>query len=241
MTKEKAVAHDDIELDDRCQARVALDDATIQAYADLYRDDVKLPALDVFEVDGALYLVDGWHRLAACRQIGKDFVRVRIVGSSNEIEDATRAALAANHQHGLRRSRADKRRAVRLALEAGLYEDLGSNRSMAKDLGVSHTFVSEQRAKWEAEQSGNVATEADVEAENFDLEAATATEPTDSEAPSERKPRKAKPSPFEAFKKHVDDIASDVAKFYEHGSEVHEAAQRFVMLVREHDAVREAG
>ena len=229
MTEEKAIHVDDIALDeDWCQARMALDLATVDTYADLYEDDVDLGPLDVFEVDGVLYLVDGWHRLKACEQLNKGFVRVRIVGSSNDMEDATKAALSANHKHGLRRTRADKRRCVRLALEAELYEDLDSNRAMARDLGVSHTFVSEQRKKWEAERSGNVATDPDMEPDAVDVSSVNGVQP-------EQKPKKAKPSPFEAFKKNVEHIRRDLPNFYEHGSEVYEAAERFVKLVRAHE------
>jgi uncharacterized ParB-like nuclease family protein len=221
--EEKAIALDDIELHDKCQARVALDPPTVDTYADLLEDDVDLGPLDVFEVDGVPYLTDGWHRLAACRQIGKSFVRVRIVGSSTEIEDATKAALSANHKHGLRRTRADSRRCVRLALEAGLYDDLGSERAMATDLGVSEGLVRKVRAEWEAEQTED--SDQVVDGESTD---SGGVQP-------ERKPKKAKPSPFEAFRKNVQHVGRDVPKFYLHGSEVHEAAQRFVTLVRENE------
>lgn len=243
MTEEKAVALEDIELDKRCQARVALDRATVDAYADLLEDGVDMGALEVWEVDGVLYLVDGWHRLSAHVQIGKPFARVRIVGSSNEIEDATKAALSANHEHGLRRSRADKRRCVRLALEAELYEDLGSNRAMARDLGVSEGLVRKMLAERDAEQSGAAdetegaykrtddPTDPDLEAED--------SEPgvfSDDGVQPERKPKKAKPSPLEAFKKNVERIGRDVPQFFEEGTEVHEATERLVRLVREHGA-----
>jgi len=236
MTEEKAIELKKIELHDKCQARVALDQATVDTYADLLEDDVDLGPLDVWEVDGTKLLTDGFHRLAACRQLGKDWVRVRIVGRSNEIEDATKAALEANHEHGLRRSRADRRRCVQLALEAGLYEDLGSNRAMARDLGVSEGLVRKVRAEWEAQQSGAAAADgAADETEGAYVRTDTDDESTDNGVQPERKPKKAKPSPFEAFRKNVKHVARDVPKFYEHGSQVHEAAQRFVMLVRENE------
>jgi len=168
----KAVRVNKIATDERCQTRVELDQATVDVYADSLKDDVDLGALDVFEVDGVMYLVDGFHRLAACVQIGKPFVRVRIVGSSSEIEGATWEALSKNKKHGLRLSRADKKRAVWMALDAGFGEmlddpnDPASRRGLAQHLGVSHPFVSKVRAEWEAERSGNVTTEAaDTDAE----------------------------------------------------------------------------
>jgi|GEM_PF-6812408 len=67
MTEEKAIALEDIILDNRCRARVALDQETTEVYADLLADGVDMGALDVFEVNGKLYLTDGWHRLGGPR------------------------------------------------------------------------------------------------------------------------------------------------------------------------------
>lgn len=244
MTEEKAVALEDIELDERCQARVALDEDTIDTYADLLEDGVDMGPLKVWELDGVLYLVDGWHRFSAHVQIGKPFVRVRIVGSSNEIEDATKAALGANQTHGLRRTRADRRRCVELALEAELYEDLGSNRAMARDLGVSEGLIRKVRKeRREKEQPGAtdktegayVRTE-DPTDPDLEIEDSVDDESSDDRAvQSERKPKKAKPSLFEKFRSRVEQLRKDVPNFYEHGSEVYEAAERFVKLVREHE------
>jgi hypothetical protein len=126
-----------------------------------------------------------------------------------------------------------------LALEAGLYEDLGSNRAMARDLGVSEGLVRKMRAERDAEQSG-ATDEAEGAYVRTDTEDPTDPDVDDESTDSggvqpERKPKKAKPSPFEAFRKNVKHVARDVPKFYEHGSQVHEAAQRFVMLVRENE------
>ena len=176
----------------------------------------------MFEINGAMYLTGGWLRLAACKQLGKHWARVRVIGSSNEIEDAILAALK-SHTRGLRRSRADNRRCVRLALEAELYADLGSNPAMAKDLGVPQALVDQVRTEWESEQGGSAA----------DLEANVST---DNGVQPERKPKKAKPSPSEAFRKNVERIGRDVPQFFEAGTEVHEATERLVLLVREHES-----
>jgi len=147
----KAVALDDIIIDERCQARVEMTQEAVDHYAELERDDVKLPPIEVVDVAGDLVLVDGFHRAEACRKIGKAFVRVRIVGTG-DLEFASWTALSKNHAHGVRRTREDKRKAVWLALDNGIGQEQ-SSREIARHLGVSDPFVSKIRKQWEAKQA----------------------------------------------------------------------------------------
>jgi len=98
------------------QTRDGLSPAVVQDYAELMKGGVKLPPLSVTRTPkGELYLTDGFHRLAAMRRLKRTMADAEIAGG--EFTDAVRAALKANAAHGLRRSNADKRNALRMAWE----------------------------------------------------------------------------------------------------------------------------
>jgi hypothetical protein len=153
MTKKKpskAVSLDDIVCDERCQSRSAMNQEAVDEYADIYREgDVDLPALEVAKVDGELVLLDGFHRFAAARAANHGFVRVTVTEEC-DIGRALWLAAAVNQGHGVRRTSADKRQAIRLALksEIGFEQSL---RDLAEHVGVSHMTVSRVRAEFEAD------------------------------------------------------------------------------------------
>ena len=150
---EKTVPIEEVILDERCQARAEVSHETVTEYADAYRSGAKLPPVDVFAVLGKLYLVDGFHRLAALRVAAESFARVRIVGQG-DIDAAVWHATSVNGTHGLRRSNADKRRAVELALRSAIGSEQ-SSAIVAEHCGVSRNFVSELRAELEGDVSSD--------------------------------------------------------------------------------------
>ena len=144
----QAIAVDRLRLEASCQTRVQLNQEAVDAYAEAYAaGDHDLPPIEVFDVDGDLIVLDGFHGLAAAIKAGHAFIRCTVVGRGS-IEEATGVALSKNHDHGVRRTRKDKRRAVMMALELGWGED-SSNRALAKHLGVSHQLVGKLRAQWD--------------------------------------------------------------------------------------------
>ena len=126
-----------------------LHDDTVDEYADLWKAGANFEPVDVFREGSRFHVGDGFHRIAGARKAGKKQIQGRV------FEGTRRAALlhslAANQQHGLRRSPTDKRYAVGKAL-AELKEF--SDRQIAKLIGVSHTFVASCRR----ESTGNVAS-----------------------------------------------------------------------------------
>jgi len=118
------------------QIRASLDDATVQEYATAMQEGVSFPPAIVFEDGGQHFLADGFHRVtAALRNHRNEFeFDVRTGGRS----EALRFALSANAQHGLRRTNADKRRSVELALAE--WPRL-SSAEIGRICAVSHTFV----------------------------------------------------------------------------------------------------
>jgi hypothetical protein len=98
------------------------------------------PPIDVFKIDGCYFLADGWHRYHAVSKCQQDYIQANI--HKGAAEDALSFALKANQNHGVRRTNADKRRAVQVALEQ--WPDL-SSRALGELCGVSHEFVQAMR------------------------------------------------------------------------------------------------
>jgi len=129
-------------IDTSIQTRYRLDKATVADYEEAMRRGDKFPPLEVMAEMGSssYYLWDGQHRIAAAKRIGKDSFMCHI--RRGEKSDALRMALGANAAHGLRRSNADKRKCVLLAMNAVEYDDL-SMRSMGELCNVSRMLVSD--------------------------------------------------------------------------------------------------
>jgi hypothetical protein len=124
-----------IRIDGGTQSRVSLDEQTVAEYVDALES---LPPVIVFE-DGADYwLADGFHRLHAYRTAGKASIPADIRTGTKR--DAILFSVGANGTHGLRRSNADKRKAVGVMLADAEWSQW-SDRKIAEACGVSHTFV----------------------------------------------------------------------------------------------------
>lgn len=122
------------------QTRYRLDQSVIGEYALAMKAGAKFPPVDVFSEKGSerFILVDGHHRLHAAHDAGRKKLACNV--HSGDREAALRFALAANSDHGLRRSQADKRKAVLTALNQPEYEDL-SLRDLSEICRVSHELV----------------------------------------------------------------------------------------------------
>jgi len=150
-TRAPKVKIEDLIIDVRCQARDGLDETTVAEYTAIYEEGGTLPPVSVYQVDGELYVVDGFHRLEAADRAGVSFPRADTVGAGS-MDDAIWFATGVNKTHGLRRSSADKRRAVWCAVtsEIGQAQSL---RDIAAHVGVSHSLVREIRSAWEESQT----------------------------------------------------------------------------------------
>jgi hypothetical protein len=131
----------DLVADDRCQARENMNWDAVGDYRAAYEAGESLPPLEVFGVKGKLIIVDGFHRCEAAIRAGVATLPVNMVGEG-AMGDAIWEALRKNHHHGVQRTQADKRKAVRKALAR---DDSASDRAIAKHCGVSHTFVAIMR------------------------------------------------------------------------------------------------
>lgn len=133
-----------IVLDPSLQARVQLDMETIREYAERIHEGDAFPSVDVMDVDGTFYLVDGWHRYHAYQAEGCEEIDASIV--TGTFSDAVLAAAKSNKANSLKRTSADKRRAVSLLLADGTWKAKSSN-WIASELGVSVDLVCRMRAE----------------------------------------------------------------------------------------------
>ena len=89
-------------------------------------------------IEKILYVVDGWHRLAAAARAGMDTVWA-VITDSESVEKSAFIACAVNATNSLKRTNDDKRKCVERAIE--LRPDLSMN-AIASHCGVSTHFVS---------------------------------------------------------------------------------------------------
>lgn len=129
-----------IRLDGGTQCRASLDAEHIATLADAWQDGAKIPAVVVFHDGSNYWLADGFHRYHAAQRC--DFRDIEAEVRSGTRCDAVKFALGANAAHGLRRTNADKRRAVEIALKE--FPKL-SSREIAKVCAVSHELVDRSR------------------------------------------------------------------------------------------------
>ena len=129
-----------IRIDGGTQPRESINMETVSDYAEGVKVGIEFPPVIAF-YDGAEYwLADGFHRYHAHTKAGRASIQADVRQGS--LDDAKLFASGANSDHGLRRSNADKRLAVLMAL--GVKGDWSDNR-IATHVGVSHTFVAEIR------------------------------------------------------------------------------------------------
>ena len=119
--------------------------ATAAEYAEAMKAGALFPPVVVFvDSKGVHWLADGFHRCAAAELAG--FAEVAADVREGSRKDALLHAASANASHGLRRTNADKRRAVLLVLSA---YPKWSDRKIAEACGVDHKTVSAARRSLE--------------------------------------------------------------------------------------------
>jgi hypothetical protein len=138
----------DIVLDPAAQARVALSEEIVCEYADAMKSGDEFPVPHLI-FDGFIYYVaDGNHRLKAAQLAG--FTEIDAIVTEGSFRDAVLIAVGANTSHGLRRTREDRRKAVRMLLadvEWGQWSDV----EIARACKVSRELVAKMRS-----QSGGI-------------------------------------------------------------------------------------
>lgn len=144
------------ELNMDLQTRAETNGDVVAEYAAQMREGTVYDPVTVFRESPEatpVWLVDGFHRVAAYREVGVDEIEAHVVYGNRSA--ALTHALKANAKHGLRRSNADKRHALETAWEnrfelfpglAGQVDENGNNRmpsstQLAAICGVSQAYA----------------------------------------------------------------------------------------------------
>ncbi len=127
------------------QARAVTNQETVDEYAEAMQAGTNFPPVTVYNDGGDVYwLADGFHRLQAHMQLGIHTISAEVLNGTRD--DAFWHSLGANATHGMRRTAADKRRAVTNALK---FRPNLSSRAIAQHCSVSHVFVEQLRSRVE--------------------------------------------------------------------------------------------
>ncbi len=104
-----------IRITEEAQSRVALNQDAVAEYAEAYKSGAMLPPVTLFFDGSDFWLADGFHRYFGAKAAGQTTIHEDITPGT--LRDAILYSLSANSKHGLRRSNADKRRAVQTLLD----------------------------------------------------------------------------------------------------------------------------
>ena len=124
------------------QSRAGLNEQTIDEYAEAMDAGAQFPPVLVFYNGEEYWLADGFHRVAAAKRLEWADIAVEI--RSGTRRDAVLYSVGANTAHGLRRTNADKRRAVETLLRDEEWSQW-SNREIARRCGVGDQLVRQLR------------------------------------------------------------------------------------------------
>jgi hypothetical protein len=131
-----------IVMDERLQSRVEISEEVVAEYADAIAAGAEFPPVLIFFDSINYYLTDGYHRLLAHKRAEKVSILCEVRPGS--ITDAIFHSTGVNTRHGMRRTYADKRKAVMTLLDDFEWERM-SNTEIAKHCHVSPSFVSDLR------------------------------------------------------------------------------------------------
>lgn len=157
------------------QSREALNQNTVDEYGEKMIAGATFPPVKVF-YDGTWYwLSDGFHRVEAALQIKATTIFAEVRQGTQR--DAILDSVAANSNHGLRRTRDDVRRAIKTLLRDEEWRKW-SDREIARKVDCDHKTVGKERAELAA--SGEIPQiERTVERNGtvYQMTPATATKP----------------------------------------------------------------
>ena len=136
---------DALVLDQKLQSRTEISQDTVDDYAHAMSEGDDFPALTVFFDGVNYYLADGYHRFHAYKKAGKVGAQCSVINGT--FREAQLYATGVNAKHGMRRTHADKRKAVMTLLEDFEWGQW-SDSEIARRAHVSVSFV------WNLRKSG---------------------------------------------------------------------------------------
>lgn len=138
----KSIKIASIRIDGGTQARASLDQSTVHEYAEAMERGDSFPPVVVYFDGSAYWLADGFHRYFGSQKIGALNIDADVRNGTKR--DAILFSLSANANHGLRRTNADKRKAVETLLADEEWSKW-SDRKIAEACGVGHPMVAAMR------------------------------------------------------------------------------------------------
>lgn len=142
MRETPTLAIGQVRTDGSTQSRTRIDDETVAEYAEAMKSGARFPPVDVFYDGRDFWLADGFHRVRAYRKTGASKIEVRTHRGTKR--EALLFSIRANATHGLRRTNADKRRAVEMLLGDEEWSTW-TDRVIATAAGVSQELVRKLR------------------------------------------------------------------------------------------------
>ena len=115
-----------------------LDSGIVAEYAEAMTAGSQFPPVIVYHDGSTHWLADGYHRLEAADEAGLTEIKAEV--RKGDKRDAILYAVGANRDHGLRRSRADVRRAITTLVQDAEWGQM-ANRAIADMVGCSPTTV----------------------------------------------------------------------------------------------------
>jgi hypothetical protein len=111
----KEIPLKDLALDKHVQMRASVSTIAVQDYADAMAEGDEFPAIIVYGRIGMKhYVADGFHRVLAARKAGRKTIKAEVRDGGKR--EAMLFAMRANAAHGVRRTNADKQKAVEACL-----------------------------------------------------------------------------------------------------------------------------
>ncbi len=135
------IALSDIQ-DGGAQMRVEMKPDTVREYADEMASGTVFPPVVVYHDGTDYWLGDGFHRVEAARKLGRETIDADV--RDGDERQAILHGVGSNASHGLRRTQADKRRAIERLLRDEEWSKW-SNRKIGKAAGVDHKTVEKVR------------------------------------------------------------------------------------------------
>ena len=134
----KVLKFSQIRIDGGTQMRVSINQDKVSEYAECMREGDKFPPIKA-KFDGTNYWMwAGFHRYFSAQAAGMTTIEVDYTPGT--MEDAQDLAYGDNYDHGLPRTKEDKRKSVEDALSKERHKDK-SDREIARLCKVSHTLV----------------------------------------------------------------------------------------------------
>jgi len=140
-----------IRIDGGTQSRVSINQELVTEYANEIMEGEIFPAITVFNDGASIWLAEGFHRYFAHLKAMVDSIEADV--KKGTVRDAILFAVGSNATHGLRRTNADKTKAITMLLKDPEWSDW-SDREIARQTQASNHLV----AKIRKDLSGNSPT-----------------------------------------------------------------------------------